>query len=219
MEKLLNTEEAKRFYDRFGSRQDSQGYYEDAALTALIEHADFGSATSVFEFGCGTGRFAERLLENHLPPNARYAGVDVSTTMVDLASKRLARFGDRAQVAASTGAVVFGAPDASVDRVVVTYVLDLLSLDDIRQFFTEARRILVPGGRLCSVGLTVGAGGLSHIISSIWGAVHRLSPAVVGGCRPLEVVRLLPGEEWHVLHHEGVVAWSVPSEVLIVQPR
>jgi hypothetical protein len=38
----------------------------------LIAHVGFGEAHAVFEFGCGTARFAEELLADHLPPDSRY---------------------------------------------------------------------------------------------------------------------------------------------------
>lgn len=42
------------------------------ATEALIQNCEFDRVRSVFELGCGTGRFAERLLERYLPANARY---------------------------------------------------------------------------------------------------------------------------------------------------
>jgi len=68
--RYLSPAEAKRFYDRLGSRQDWQGFYENPAINALIEHAGFDSAHSVIEFGCGTGTLAARLLREHLPAKA-----------------------------------------------------------------------------------------------------------------------------------------------------
>ena len=35
----LSHSQAKRFYDRFGSKQDKQSFYEDKALDELIAHA------------------------------------------------------------------------------------------------------------------------------------------------------------------------------------
>jgi SAM-dependent methyltransferase len=102
---------------------------------------------SVFEFGCGTGRFADRLLSRELPPDARYAGVDLSSTMVDLATRRLARFGERAQVTLTEGDVRFPFPDASFDRVVATYVLDILGEERIRELLLEAHRLPGPSAR------------------------------------------------------------------------
>ena len=46
----------------------------------------------MFEFGCGTGRLAERLLHDHLPEQAIYTAVDISNTMFRLTRERLAQW-------------------------------------------------------------------------------------------------------------------------------
>src|SRR5262245_12531739 len=150
-ERTLTRAEARAFYDRFGARQDSQGFYEDAALDVLVQHGDFENAAAVFELGCGTGRFAARLLAAHLPPTARYRGVDLSPTMVTLARERLRPWTGRADVEPSDGSPPRG--DALWDRFVSTYVLDLLSPQDIAGTLAGASRLLRPGGLLCVVSL------------------------------------------------------------------
>jgi SAM-dependent methyltransferase len=52
----------------------------------------------VFEFGVGTGRFAENLLRNYLSPDCRYFGIDVSLAMIEIAGDRLRPWSDRASV-------------------------------------------------------------------------------------------------------------------------
>jgi trans-aconitate methyltransferase len=101
----LTPGEARRFYDWFGRRLDRQAFYEDPALEALIAHAEFDRAAAVFEFGCGTGRLAEQLLRGHLPRQSLYLGVDVSSTMVGLARKRLRPWRPRAEVRSSEGSM------------------------------------------------------------------------------------------------------------------
>ena len=91
-------DDARRFYDRFGSRQDTQGFYENPALDDLVKYADFEHARSVLEFGCGTGSFARRLLETNLPVKAHYLGLDISGTMIGLATRRLEPWQDRTEV-------------------------------------------------------------------------------------------------------------------------
>ena len=152
----LTPERARAYYDWFGSKQDSQAFYENPAIDDLIAHAAFDSAEHVLEFGCGTGRFASGLLANYLPQTATYLGVDLSRTMVDLTRKRLAPYDGRAKVVLSDGAVKFPLPDHSVDRVIFTYVLDLLSETDMQQAIAESLRVLAPGGRLCLASLTTG---------------------------------------------------------------
>ena len=211
---MLTRREARRFYDRFGARQDSQAFYEDRALDELIRAADFASARRVVEFGCGTGRFAAGLLGDLLPASASYVGYDLSSTMVELARERLQSFGDRARVEPSDGSAELPLPDGACDRFVSNYVLDLLPEAEIRKVLAEAHRLLEPGGRICLTGLTTGAGPLSRMVMTVWRAIHRLRPSLVGGCRPIEVLRLLPATEWEVEHHTKVVAWGVPSEGL-----
>ncbi len=70
--RMLSHQQATAFYDRLGTKQDWQAFYEVPATANLIAHAAFEEAQSVFECGCGTGAFAERLLSRHLPPQARY---------------------------------------------------------------------------------------------------------------------------------------------------
>ena len=85
---VLSRSKARKTYNRIGAIQDTQGFYEDPATGLLIEHGDFSSAQTVFEFGCGTGRFARRLLDEELTETAKYRGVDVSPKMVALTRKR-----------------------------------------------------------------------------------------------------------------------------------
>ena len=96
--RTLSHVEARAFYDWFGAKQDSQRFYEDQAVADLIIHADFDQARAVYEFGCGTGRLAKRLLSSYLPPDCRYQAVDISATMVRLAQERLARWSERVRV-------------------------------------------------------------------------------------------------------------------------
>ena len=63
--------EAKKFYDAWGTKQDTQSFYEDPAIDELIRVADFEHVQSLFELGCGTGRLAKRLLTEKLSATAR----------------------------------------------------------------------------------------------------------------------------------------------------
>jgi ubiquinone/menaquinone biosynthesis C-methylase UbiE len=216
---VLSRSQARVFYDRFGEKQDKQAFYEDAALDELAAHAAFEQAENVFEFGCGTGRFASLLLREHLPPSAAYLGVDLSRTMVDIARERLAPFGRRAKVMQSDGSIDFPLEDGSVDRVVSTYVLDLLPEPDIHRAVSEAHRVLAQGGGLCLVSLTRGVTPASRTVCALWSAAYRLRATLVGGCRPLLLEDYLGPDEWAVEHRNVVSRFGVPSEVLIARPE
>lgn len=214
----LTTHEAKAFYDKFGARQDSQSFYESLALEQLVAHASFGSAHEVFEFGCGTGRFALDLLQHHLPATAVYRGTDISTTMIDLASARLVPFAARASVSLSSGENPLPLEDQSLDRVVSTYVLDLLPAGSVRRFLAEARRVLRPDGLLCLTGITHGTTLPSRIVMGAWQWLFTRHPSWVGGCRPTALAQELSASGWTLRFHAVVVRWGVASEVAVASP-
>jgi ubiquinone/menaquinone biosynthesis C-methylase UbiE len=216
---VLSPSAAQAYYDRFGKKQDSQSFYEDPALNDLVAHASFQDSRCVFEFGCGTGKFAGRILEKFMLPSASYFGCDISPVMIGLAKRRLEIYGERVQVVLSDGAVRFPLPEHSVDRVVSSYVLDLLSEADIERFFSESHRVMMPGGKICIASLTRGVNVPSRIVSSLWMSVFRLSPALVGGCRPIHVDDFVNPKEWQVVHRRVVTPFGVPSEVLILEMK
>jgi len=220
MSTVLSHKGARRAYDRIGSLQDSQSFYEDRATNALLRHGDFDSAEAVFEFGCGTGRFALRLLTEFLSANACYRGVDISPKMVSLAQARLASYSpQRARVVLTEGDPPVDEPPEAYDRFVSNFVFDLLSEEEIRGVLREARRMLRPGGLLCLAGLSTGVGPLSRVVAKIlsWIQAHR--PSVIGGCRPIDLLPFLPAAAWQVRYNAKLVAFGITSEALVAQRR
>ncbi len=218
MTRLLSHEQARAFYDRFGSRQDLQRFYENAAIAALVTAADFEHSHAVVELGCGTGALARDLLERRLPPQATYLGLDVSRTMIDLARRRVAPWRGRARVELTTGEPRIPLPDGSCDRFLSTYVLDLLSDEDIRGALSEAERVLAPEGLLCLASLTFGQTATSRVVCRFWRWLHALHPQAVGGCRPLWLLEAL-GQEWLMLHREVVCAFGLCTEVVVARAK
>ena len=218
-DRYLSPEQAKRFYDRLGSAQDWQGFYENPAVNELITHAAFDSAHSVFEFGCGTGALAARLLQDHLPAHARYVGLDISGTMVSLARERLKPWSERARVDQSDGTPCITQPDHSFDRFVSTYVFDLLAPDFVHRLLSEAHRVLVPGGKLCLVSMTFGASPLSRAVCWGWQRLWWLSPGIVGGCHPIELWEYASSNDWSLVNRATLTSWGISSEVVIASTR
>lgn len=89
--RTLSHAQSRAVYDRAAARvRDSESAYGGPAITALLSAADARAARRVFEFGCGSGRLAARLLAGReLAPGAQYVGVDLSPVSIDLARQRL----------------------------------------------------------------------------------------------------------------------------------
>jgi ubiquinone/menaquinone biosynthesis C-methylase UbiE len=211
----LKAAQARAVYDRIGRVQDWQ-FYEDRATARLLADCAPQTARSVFEFGCGTGRLAARMLEL-LPPTARYLGVDVSPVMVALATSRLAAWGDRARVRLVDGSMPLPAESNSADRIVCTYVFDLLDDDDVVAVLGEFGRILTPDGSLCLLSLRPGITRFERLVSGLWTLVWRRVPQLLGGCRPIRLDQVL-GQRWAIRHQRVVHSWGLVSEVVVAAP-
>lgn len=106
---------------------------------------------------------------------------------------------------------------ASFDRFFSNYVMDLLSVEDIREVLDEAHRILASESILAVVGLTHGFTCASHALERAVLTIHAVYPVLVGGCRPLDLLEFIGEPKWRVRDHERVTAFAVPSQVVVAQ--
>jgi ubiquinone/menaquinone biosynthesis C-methylase UbiE len=213
--RYLTAEQTRRVYNRIGRIQDLQAVYEHRAITTLLAHADFAHAGAVCELGHGTGALAERLLRDRLPSDACYSGIDISPRMHDLATRRLQSYADRVELRLGNALPDLPYPDASFDRFLAAYVLDLLSPDDITRTLNEARRVLVPGGLLCLASLTAGTTRPSKLLTRAWQTLWSLKPALLGGCRPITIANHLDQTAWTLRHHQAITTAAITSEVVV----
>lgn len=209
----LSPGQARRFYDWFGRAQDLQAFYEDRAVGDLLAHGRFDDAGAVLEAGCGTGRLAARLLDGTLPADAAYLGADISGTMTALARARLRGYGGRARVIRADVTRPLPVAAGTFDWFVAVYLLDLLAPGDAAALLAEARRVLRPGGLLCTASLSPGATPATRLVADAWAAAWSRAPWLTGGCRPVTMAPLLDG--WHLQHRAQISAWALTSEVVI----
>jgi len=219
MRRYLDTKAARGYYDWFGARQDTQAFYEDGALKELIGAMDLANARHLFEFGCGTARSAERILDGLLPAGAHYSACDISTTMMDLAHKRLARFRTRVTLWQSNGPPEFPRGTPPVDRILTAYVLDIFAPDAIDAFLAAAAASLPPGGLLGTTTLTWGETLPSALLSRTWALLHRIRPKLVGGCRPMRLAPHIDPAIWDIRHRAICSRFAIASEINVLVRR
>lgn len=216
--RVLTRKEAIDVYDRAGAAiRDSSSVYGGPATQALLQAADLAAVNSVFEFGSGSGGLADLLLSSVLHCQCQYYAVDQSPVQVGLTQQRMKQYGARAQVHVVSGSPSQAAadlPDASVDAFISTYVLDILSDEDIDAVLTLAYRLLRPGGQLCLIGLTYGDTLLSRLATGVWGAVYAVRPQIVGGCRPQNLVPYLDSE-WNLTTVQCIPGRLLRSQVIV----
>lgn len=97
----------------------------------------------ILDVGCGTGKFASRVLEKF--PESNVWGIDLCQEMLDAGMHRVKKWQGRYQVAQSS-AERLPFPDNSFD--VVTCTHSFHHYPGQRQAAAEMHRVLRPGGRL-----------------------------------------------------------------------
>ena len=82
----------------------------------------------------------------------------------------------------------------------------------------EASRLLAPDGLLCLVSLTHGVTRTGRVVSDAWETISERWPALLGGCRPIELAMLLEQSMWRIDRREVLTRWGVPSELVVASP-
>jgi trans-aconitate 2-methyltransferase len=138
-----------RTYDRIA---DPMARWGEAVLERLPLRGD----ERVLDAGCGSGRVTERLAERL--PNGRVIALDGSSSMVDAARERLARFGERIEYVAAD----LGVPlpiEGELDAVLSTATFHWVP--DHEVLFANLAAVMRPGG--CLVAQFGGAGNIASI--------------------------------------------------------
>jgi hypothetical protein len=87
--------------------------------------------------------------------------------------------------------------------------------EDIAQVINEAHRILRPNGLLGLSGLTTGFTVTSRAFAWLLAQIHAIRPSLVGGCRSLELLSLLPQHQWKIRHHARLAPLCIPVEAVV----
>ncbi len=99
----------------------------------------------VLDVGCGTGTLATQLAA--ADPALRIIGIDGDEEVLAIARQKASPFGERVRFDKGLASAL-PLPDSSVDAVIASLLLHHLAPAAKLQALFEARRVLVPGGRL-----------------------------------------------------------------------
>ncbi len=208
IEDTISTAEARRYYDRLGAGHDWAEYFESRAKTGGLALLELAPGQTVLNVGLGSGK-EQAQLQAAVAPGGLAVGLDLSRVMLNLTQAR-------------TGAPLCEADarqlpflTASFDRLLATYVLDLIPARDLPKLLIEFRRLLKPGGRLVLVSLTEGVTWPSRALTALWKMIYRASPVACGGCRPVQLAGQLYEAGFSQVERAVVVQLAVPSEVIV----
>lgn len=101
---------------------------------------------TVVDLGCGTGRLAVQLIP--WLRGGRYLGIEISKTMLREAARRTVGLGGAAVEWKHQRTSRFDLLDASVDVLCAFSVFTHMEAEDTYRYFTDALRVVRPGGKL-----------------------------------------------------------------------
>jgi len=128
--------------------------------TAVVDRLELNGDETVLDAGCGSGRVTALLAERL--PDGRVIALDGSTSMLEIARRRLAPFGDRIRFVLAD--LMAPLPiDEPVDALVSTATFHWVPDHDA--LFAHLAAVLRPGGRL--VAQCGGAGNLATVVRAL----------------------------------------------------
>jgi ubiquinone/menaquinone biosynthesis C-methylase UbiE len=207
-ERHLSKNATQGFYDGLAARYDWFSIYEARAKQLALECLELAPGQSVINIGLGTGKYYQEV-QPVLGEQGLMAGVDISFPMLKVAQGR-----GIVALAQADGARLPFAP-ASFDRLLCTYVLDLVAQADLPGWLEAFHRVLRRGGRMALVSLTEGVNLPSRGFVAVWKAAYRIAPIACGGCRPLQLSELVRRAGFDWLERQVVLQFGVPSELLV----
>jgi ubiquinone/menaquinone biosynthesis C-methylase UbiE len=181
---------------------------ESKARDRCLELAAIQDGESVLEVAVGTGLAFDKILKSN--PSGQNEGIDLTEAMLDRAERRAVRTGLDNYRLRIGDAYDLDFPDDVFDVLVNNYMFDLLPQQDFATVLDEFKRVLRPGGRLAMVNMTKG----KRWYNGIWERIYRLNPALLGGCRGVELVPQLEACGFIETRREYFSQMTFPSEVV-----
>ena len=205
--------EARASYDRIAPFYDLvEAPFTRAHRRRAIELLAIERDERVLDVGCGTGA-ALPLLAEAAGARGLVVGFDLSEGMLEVARRRLADADPSGRCRLVVGdAVAPPFADASVDVVLLSFTLELFSLDDARAVLGEVRRMLCGGGRMVVVALATSP--RATPVQRVYLRVRRHAERWLD-CRPIPVRRLVAAAGFHVARSERASLWGLPTETVV----
>jgi ubiquinone/menaquinone biosynthesis C-methylase UbiE len=210
----VSQRDAATLYDKLAWLYDAWGHLtESRARNRALELANINSGEHVLEVAVGTGLAFVHVVRANA--DGRNVGIDISHGMLSKAERRLQKAGLSNYELLVGSALAIQAKDNAFDVLFNCYMFDLLDEHEWITAMKEFHRVLKPGGRLVLVNMTFG----EKPGSGLYQRLYRLSPALMGGCRSIQMSDQLQRNGFSVHSREYFQQLLFPSEVILASKK
>ncbi|RMF56616.1 MAG: methyltransferase domain-containing protein [Calditrichaeota bacterium] len=206
----LPPEKISHLYDTLAPIYDIWGKLtESRAIHKALELAAIQDGETILEVAVGTGLVFSNLVEKN--PHGKNIGIDLSPGMLAKAKARLQDKSLNNYTLIEASATELPVKDFSVDLLMNTYMLDLIPFTEMEKVLKEFNRVLKVGGRLVLVNMTHGR----SFFSKFYELLFRISPSLMGGCRPISISSDIHNLGFKLKHVEYLEQLFFPSEIIL----
>lgn len=118
--------------------ENKDSYHKNVVLPNLLRMMNISVGKHVLDLACGSGFFAHEFHK----AGAIVSGIDISPELIEIAKKEFPKLTFTVGSAHSFPKI----PDESVD--IITVILAIQNMREVKQTLTECARVLVPGGKI-----------------------------------------------------------------------
>ena len=202
-------DDVSHLYNRIAPVYDFWGQLtETRPRNRALELADVKDGEDILEVAVGTGLAFYEISKRN--PNGTNSGIDLSDGMLSKAKKRLASLSHTNYSLKIGTAFHLDLDVESIDTLVNNYMFDLIPFADIEKILIEFKRVMRPGGKLILVNMTEA----EQTGGNIYKFIYKISPRLMGGCRPVALSGLLEKTGFRIDIREYYQQMLFPSEVI-----
>ncbi len=206
----LSQNRVKEVYDSISNIYDVwANLTETRARNRALELAEIEDGQNILEVAAGTGLAFKEIVKRN--PSGMNIGIDISEGMLRKAERRLKNMNNFELKLASASEIP--CPDSNFDIVFNNYMFDLIPFQEMSKIVLEFWRVLKTGGKLVLVNMAEG----SVLASKIYTLIYKISPRLIGGCRPVAMEQKLTEGGFEVLTCEYIEQLAFPSEVILAK--
>ncbi len=209
--------EAKASYDMISGAYDYFAEpFESKFSNRALDMLNIKKGETVLEIGFGTGHCMERIA-TEIGTNGKAFGIDISSGMLKITKRRLARKNLEKRVKLTCGdATHLPYKKRTFDAVFMSFTLELFDTPEIPIVLKEIKRVLKPNGRLCVVSME--KEGSDSWLIKLYEWFHKVLPNYVD-CRPIYVKQSISDAGYSIKTKEKVSLLGLPGSIVVAKPR
>lgn len=184
---------------------------ESNSLRKTYDFCGIEDGMTVLEAGVGTGRFLEWLVQAN--PGGQNIGIDLSSGMITQASRHLQDTKSDSYYLIQADVTELPVRKRSCDRIVSTFVFDLLPEETHIPILSQMYTMLKADGKLVLATMTT----TGHLTHQAWRWFAHTFPSLFTYCRPIDIKPALQDANYTIERNEVISQNTFPSEVILAR--